>query len=117
MNTEDFRICISSSPDRKKLVAEVFIGDSQWAEINQEARKCTLELYPRQDGQPWTFDLDEAMAALQAAKQRLWNTSITMLSILLRLFCFVSKVPLHGMERTSLAAKSATTLTVLDPAA
>lgn len=30
------RICISSPPDREKLVAEIFFGDTQWAELNQE---------------------------------------------------------------------------------
>ena len=31
-----YRICLSSPPDREKLVAEIFVGDVQWAEINQE---------------------------------------------------------------------------------
>jgi hypothetical protein len=31
------RICISSPPDREKLVAEILFGDVQWAEIDQEA--------------------------------------------------------------------------------
>jgi hypothetical protein len=28
------RICISSPPDREKLVAEIFVGDEQVAELN-----------------------------------------------------------------------------------
>lgn len=71
MNSDIFRICISSPPDREKLVAEIFFGDTQWAEITQEREVLTLELYPRKDGLPWVFDLEQALTTLQAAKKRL----------------------------------------------
>lgn len=66
-----FRICISSPPDREVLVAEVFFGDEQWAEINVEKGVPVIELYPRQDGQPWQFEYEFAMKALQDAGNRL----------------------------------------------
>ena len=65
------RICISSPPDREKLVAEIFFGDTQWAEINQESGDLQVEFYARPDGEPWQIDFQDALAALNEAKQRL----------------------------------------------
>jgi hypothetical protein len=47
VTTKDMRICISSPPDREKLVAEIFFGDEQWAELNQESGTLELEFYPK----------------------------------------------------------------------
>jgi hypothetical protein len=65
------RICISSPPDREKLVAEIFFGDTQWAEINQEHEALEVEFYPRSDGEPWRIDYQAALSALDEAKRRL----------------------------------------------
>jgi len=65
------RICISSPPDRQKLVAEIFFGDEQWAELNQERGDLRLEVYPRRDGRPWSLDFQEVSDALSRAKERL----------------------------------------------
>lgn len=65
------RIAISSPPDREKLVAEIFFGDTQWAEINQERMAIEVEFYPRPDGNPWRIDYDDALKALEEAKRRL----------------------------------------------
>ena len=68
---DDHRICISSPPDREKLVAEVFFGDTQWAEINQEREALEVEFCPRPDGEPWRIDYEGALKALDEAKRRL----------------------------------------------
>jgi len=65
------RMDIASPPDRQKLVAELFYGLEQWAEIHQELGDLTLQLYPRRDGQPWKFPFDEAVSALKLASKRL----------------------------------------------
>jgi hypothetical protein len=62
---------IASPPDREKLVAEIFYDSEQWAEIHQEARHLTLQIYPRRDGHPWEFSLDAAVGMLQRASKRL----------------------------------------------
>ena len=62
---------LASPPDREKLVAEIMCDGEQWAEVHQEKKELTLEVYPRRDGQPWTLSYDEALAALQTAKNRL----------------------------------------------
>lgn len=65
------RICISSPPDREKLVAEIFFGDAQWAEINQEREVLEVEFYPHPDGAPWRIDYQDTIKALDEAKRRL----------------------------------------------
>lgn len=66
-----WRITIASPPDRDKLVAEIFFGNQQWAEINQEKGVLEVEFYPRLDGQPWQIFLPDALAALQEAEKLL----------------------------------------------
>jgi hypothetical protein len=68
---DEFRICISSPPDREKLVAEIFFKDEQWAELSQETEKLILELYPNKDKRPWAFEFEEAMEALKSAAAKL----------------------------------------------
>jgi len=71
-NVKDtYRICISSPPDRDKLVAEIFFVDTQWAEINQERGALEVEFYPRPDGETWPIDYGDALKALDEAKRRL----------------------------------------------
>ena len=65
------RICLTSPPDREKLVAEVFFDDVQWAEINQEKENMEVKFYPRPDAQPWSIDLSAAIAILQEAGDKL----------------------------------------------
>lgn len=65
------QICISSPPDREKLVAEIFFENSQWAEINQESGSLQIEFYPRTDGQPLRLAYDVAIAALEDARRSL----------------------------------------------
>ena len=70
-STTKMSVDIASPPDRDKLVAQISYDREQWAEIHQESASLTLELYPRQDGKPWEFSFDEALGALQRARQRL----------------------------------------------
>lgn len=68
---QTYRICISSPPDRSKLVAEIFFGDVQWAEINQESSELAVEFYCRPDAEPWSLSFSTATAALDEAKRQL----------------------------------------------
>ena len=62
---------IASLPDREQVVAELWFGDEQWAEINQESSKLQIEIFARANGEPWSFDYHEAMDALRRAVMRL----------------------------------------------
>ena len=69
--SKKMRICISSPPDREKLVVEFFSDDEQWAELNQEGGTLNLELYPKRDGEYWSLDFVEAVEMLNEGKRRL----------------------------------------------
>ena len=64
-------ISIASPPDREDLVAEIFFGHDQWAEVSNEGGSLTLEIYPQRTGEPWAFSYDDALAAIQEARRRL----------------------------------------------
>ncbi len=66
-----YRVCISSPPDRAKLVAEIFLGDQQLVELNQEGSELQVQLYPRSDGKPWEIPYDQIITALEDAKIQL----------------------------------------------
>ena len=66
-------ISIASPPDRENVVAEIFFGHEQWAELNTEGNTVNLELYPQRSGEPWTFNYEEALAAIQEAHRRLMD--------------------------------------------
>jgi len=68
---DKYRLCLSSPPDREKLVAEIFFGDVQWAEVSQERDVLEIEFYPRPDGEPWRIGFSSAINALEEAKRRL----------------------------------------------
>ena len=61
----EVRTCISSPPDRKKLVLEIFVGDEQLAEINQEQDALEIEIYSRRDKKPWKVNLSEFENAIK----------------------------------------------------
>jgi hypothetical protein len=64
-------VSITSPPDREKLVAEINVGNEQWAELNQEDGTLKLEFYPRPNGEFWQLSFDEVLEALDNAKKRL----------------------------------------------
>ena len=69
--SDKVRMCISSPPDREKLVAEIFFGPNQWAELSQEDGTLKVEFYPLPNGDFWQLSFDEAIDALEEAKKRL----------------------------------------------
>ena len=68
---ERFRITIASLPDRENLVAEITCDGIEWAEISQETDQMIVQIYPNPQQELWEFPIDEALLALENAKQRL----------------------------------------------
>ena len=68
---DNMTVSISSPPDRERLVADIFIGNEQRAELNQEQEDFELEIYPRQNGQPCSFRFQDVVDALNKARARL----------------------------------------------
>jgi len=67
----DLTVVLVSLPDREALVAEIYLGHTQVAEINQEGDEPVLELYPNPEGGDWVLPLGAFLAAVQDATQRL----------------------------------------------
>ncbi len=78
MNLDDFYIVVASLPDRENLVAEICYKGVQWVEINQELTdEMIIQFYPHPRQDYWEFSLDDALAALEHAKQRLLKLGST----------------------------------------
>jgi hypothetical protein len=69
--TTSLSYTVGSEPDREGLVADLICGDVVWAEINNEKGHLEVEIYSRADGGPWCFPLDDMMAVIAAARERL----------------------------------------------
>ena len=68
---QSMRVEIVSPPDRELLCAHIMLDGEQWAEVNQEHGNLELEIYGRRDGEPWIFDFECAIGALNEAARRL----------------------------------------------
>jgi hypothetical protein len=68
---EKFRITIASLPDREYVVAEIIYDGIQWAEISQEIDELVVQFYPHPNDKCWEFQCDEAIEAIEKAKNRL----------------------------------------------
>jgi hypothetical protein len=68
------RVEVSSPPDRDFVVANIMVGSHEFAEVNQEKQILQVEVYPRQDGEPWRFDLVDLARALELTEKRLEGT-------------------------------------------
>jgi hypothetical protein len=68
------RVELSSPPDREFLVANIMVGTHEFAEVNQEEGIIRVEIYPRQDGEPWRFDYSSLVDAMTSARARLTDT-------------------------------------------
>lgn len=62
---------LASPPDREHLVAEIWLGNNQVAEISQESSEPVLEIYPNPEGGAWLLPLASFVAAVQQATQHL----------------------------------------------
>jgi len=69
MNTS-FRIQVASVPDRDELVAEIWWGNEQVAELRKEYEGPHIQVYSRQSGW-WDFPYAEFLAVLQRAREEL----------------------------------------------
>lgn len=64
-------LVIASVPDRDGVVAEIWLGDAQVAELSTDSGPLRLELYLNPSGQPWRLDYEEFIEMLTRAKERL----------------------------------------------
>ena len=53
----DLSITYSTPSDREGVVAEIWTGTAQAAEICGDSGRFSLEIYPQKSGHPWKFRL------------------------------------------------------------
>lgn len=62
-----FSVQITDTPDRDELVAEIWWGEHQVAEIRTEGGPPRIQIYPAASG-PWDFSLAELVSVLNKAE-------------------------------------------------
>ena len=67
----EIEVVIASSPDREKTYAELSCDGEEWGIVSDEDGPLVLELYPRETGEAWVLNLDDALRAIQYAKHRM----------------------------------------------
>ena len=73
--TGEMKVTIASDIDRDLLSAELAHGGEDWGYLYEQEGRLVLEIYPRQDGKPWVFSLDELLSTLAQAKLKLVGSS------------------------------------------
>jgi len=66
----EFTIEVASVPHRDELVAELWLGTEQVAELSQDGGALTLQMYPPPSGR-WEFEFESFLAAVTAMRTRL----------------------------------------------
>jgi hypothetical protein len=77
---ERFKVFLVSPSWREKLAAQLNvelekpfdgIPTEECAEINQDGDDLEINIFPKRDGNPWSFRLDDLLEALTNARWRL----------------------------------------------
>lgn len=69
--SKPFRIQVASVPDREDLVAEIWFGSEQVAELRREEAGARIQLYPPRQERWWDFPYSEFLDVLQRAHEEL----------------------------------------------
>jgi len=68
---DKFSVQVASVPDRESLVAEVWLGQEQLAELRYEPEGVRMQIYSAPSGQPWDVPYDEFIRVLRKARDQL----------------------------------------------
>lgn len=72
----DFKIITATLPDREHEVAEIWYKGKCWAEVSQEKLGCfDIEFYNHPENICWKISYNDAVNALEKAKNRLSNNN------------------------------------------
>jgi hypothetical protein len=71
MRRGDFEFVIASTPDREKVICEIYYQNELIGEISQETSELLLEIYPSTVQKWWAIPLFQFQTALEEAKTHL----------------------------------------------
>jgi hypothetical protein len=67
-----YQILIASLPDRDSVVAEIYVGDAQFAEVRRDhGDSFHVEIYARPQELAWEIPYDDLVHLLAAARDAL----------------------------------------------
>jgi hypothetical protein len=70
-----FEVLIASHHENDSLVSEIWHNNEQFAEVSNNGEKLKIDIFPRENGHFWEFDLDELINAIEASKSNMLPTS------------------------------------------
>ena len=62
---------IASVPDREDVVAEVWAGTQQFAEIRRDGDSFVVQVFAPPDNSVWEFSFEQLLNSLKHARERL----------------------------------------------
>jgi len=68
---KDITFTVATLPDREREVVEIFVADTQFAELSYENDRLRVEIYGNPQGNSWDFGFRELCEVLEAARLRL----------------------------------------------
>jgi len=68
-----FEIMIATLPHRERPVAEIYYKKMYWVQISQETDVFIIHFYSHPSEKSWDLSLDEALEAIDKAKEKLLN--------------------------------------------
>ena len=71
VSTPECRVVIASVPDRERVVAEIWCGECQLAELRSVGDELVVELYPHPRVPSWEMRFEDLLDLLTVARQRL----------------------------------------------
>jgi hypothetical protein len=66
-----FEVLIASHHENDSLVSEIWHDDEQFAEVSNNGEKLKIDVFPRENGQFWEFDLTELLNAIETSKSNM----------------------------------------------
>jgi len=73
--SNNFRVSVGDDPDYADLTAEIYYKETFLAMLTQDLgfEDLKLEIFSNPSGEPWCFRMDDFLAVIEHAKQRLWD--------------------------------------------
>jgi hypothetical protein len=68
-------VVFASVPGRERAVAEIWLGEYQFAELSSEGDELLVEVYPHPHLTSWKLPYQDLMALLEEVKTKLVETS------------------------------------------
>jgi hypothetical protein len=66
-----FEVLIASHHENDSLVSEIWHNNEQFAEVSNNGEKLKIDIFSRENGHFWEFDLTELLNAVEISKSNM----------------------------------------------